>query len=82
MERYQLEGALRTALIQAIAGFLLVVGAVTAFRQYALARTQAAADRSAKYVDAFTKAVEQLESSNGTTSIAGVYALDRLAPDK
>jgi hypothetical protein len=47
MERYQLEGALRTALIQAIAGFLLVVGAVTAFRQYALARTQAAADRSA-----------------------------------
>jgi hypothetical protein len=79
LQRYQLEGALRTALIQAIAGLLLVVGAVTAFRQYALARTQAAADRSAKYVDAFTKAVEQLESSNGTTSIAGVYALDRLA---
>jgi hypothetical protein len=44
-----------------------------------LARTQAASDRAAKYVDAFTKAVDQLGSSNGTTSIAGVYALDRLA---
>lgn len=77
--RYQIEASLRSALVQGVAGILLVLGAITTFRQYGLSRQQAYTERSARFVDAFTKAVEQLVSKSEVASIAGIYALERLA---
>lgn len=75
-QRVQFEASLRASMIQALAGVLLVLGAVTGLRQLRLAREQATSDSSAKFVEAFTRAVEQLQSG---LAVSGVYALDRLA---
>jgi len=78
-QKYKAVADLRSALLQTVGGFVLAVGAITAIRQYLLARAQSSTDRAAKYVEAFTKAIEQLASENAATSTAGIYALDRLA---
>ena len=79
LERLQLEATLRTALIQAIAGLAVLLGAMTALRQFAVARLQAQTAVETQYVDAFTRALTQLSAESVTARVAGVYALDRLA---
>lgn len=78
LERLQLESALRTALLQAIAGLVLLLGALTAIRQLAVQRLQARAALATQYVDAFTRAVSQLTGTSPTIRVAGVYALSQL----
>lgn len=76
------EGAVRTALLQAVAGVLLVFGAVTAWRQMLIARRQQQVGRRVAVTEAFAKAVEQLAHEEAPAlRLGGVYALDRIADD-
>lgn len=76
------EGAIRTALLQAVAGVLLVFGAVTAWRQMLIARGQQRLGRRVAVTDAFAKAVEQLAKDDALAlRLGGVYAMDRIADD-
>lgn len=79
LERFQLEAALRTSMLQAVAGFFVAVGIVTGIRQLRIARFQAKAVRDAQYVEAFSRGVAQLAEKDGSSQFSGVYALDRLA---
>jgi hypothetical protein len=76
------EGAIRTALLQAVAGILLVFGAVTAWRQMLIARSQQRVGRRVAVTEAFAKAVEQLAKDDALAlRLGGVYAMDRIADD-
>ncbi|MCO5998488.1 pentapeptide repeat-containing protein [Actinoallomurus rhizosphaericola] len=76
------EGAIRTALLQAVGGILLVFGAVTAWRQMLIARGQQRLGRRVAVTEAFAKAVEQLAKDDALAlRLGGVYALDRIADD-
>jgi hypothetical protein len=76
------EGAIRTALLQAVAGVLLVFGAVTAWRQLLIARGQQLVGRRVAVTEAFAKAVEQLANDDALAlRLGGVYAMDRIADD-
>jgi hypothetical protein len=76
------EGAIRTALLQAVAGVLLVFGAVTAWRQMLIARGQQRVGRRVAVTEAFAKAVEQLAKDDALAMrLGGVYAMDRIADD-
>ncbi|PRX92516.1 pentapeptide repeat-containing protein [Allonocardiopsis opalescens] len=81
-ERVAAEGDIRNSLLQAVAGLLLVIGAVTAWRQYLVARRQHLLSRHIAVTDAFARAVEQLGSAeSAAVRLGGVYALDRVADD-
>ncbi|MFE0591361.1 pentapeptide repeat-containing protein [Micromonospora echinospora] len=72
----------RTALLQAVAGVLLVIGAVTAWRQMLISRSQHLVSRRVAVTDAFTKAVEHLGNTDSVAiRLGGVYSLDRIADD-
>lgn len=76
------EGAIRTALLQAVGGILLVFGAMTAWRQMLIARGQQRVGRRVAVTDAFAKAVEQLAKDDALAlRLGGVYAMDRIADD-
>jgi hypothetical protein len=80
-ERVLAESAIRTALLQAVAGVLLVFGAVTAWRQMLVARSQQRVGQRVAVTDAFAKAVEQLSKDALALRLGGVYAMDRIADD-
>ena len=69
---------MRTALVQSVAGSLLVLGAVTALRRFSCAHSSDVGTL-ARFVDGFTRAVEQSGAVDHVRHIAGIYALDRLA---
>jgi hypothetical protein len=76
------EGAIRTSLLQAVGGILLVFGAVTAWRQMLIARGQQRIGRRVAVTEAFAKAVEQLAKDDALAlRLGGVYAMDRIADD-
>ena len=76
------EGAIRTALLQAVGGILLVFGAVTAWRQMLIARGQQRVGRRVAVTETFAKAVEQLAKDDALAlRLGGVYAMDRIADD-
>lgn len=81
-ERISAEDAIRTALLQAVAGVLLVFGAVTAWRQMLIARNQQRVGRRIAVTESFAKAVEQLAKDDTLAlRLGGVYAMDRIADD-
>lgn len=80
-DRVKAESDIRASLLQAVAGTLLVVGAITAWRQMLISRSQHALSRRVALTDAFTKAVEQLGDAGVAQRIGGVYSLDRVAED-
>jgi pentapeptide repeat protein len=76
------EGAIRTGLLQAVGGILLVFGAVTAWRQMLIARGQQRVGRRVAVTEAFAKAIEQLARDDALAlRLGGVYAMDRIADD-
>jgi hypothetical protein len=81
-EQILAEGAIRTALLQAVGGILLVFGAITAWRQMLIARGQQRVGRRVAVTEAFAKAVEQLARDDAMAlRLGGIYALDRIADD-
>lgn len=76
------ENAVRTSLLQAVAGTLLVFGAVTAWRQMLIARGQQRIGRRVAVTEAFAKALDQLaRDDTSALRLGGVYAMDRIADD-
>lgn len=81
-ERIRAETDIRTALIQSVGGVLLVIGAVTAWRQMLIARAQQQVGWRTAVTDAFSKAVDQLGSTESVSlRLGGIYSLDRIADD-
>jgi hypothetical protein len=68
----QLQNNARSTLLQAIAGMLLVVGAVATWRQVQV-------NREGQLTERFTRAIDQLGSENTDIRIGGIYTLSRIA---
>jgi hypothetical protein len=64
----QLQNNARSSLLQAIAGLLLVAGAVGTWRQVQV-------NREGQLTERFTRAVDQLGSENTDIRIGGIYTL-------
>ncbi|WP_157408292.1 pentapeptide repeat-containing protein [Actinoplanes sp. N902-109] len=62
----------RAAVLQAIAGLLVAVGAAATWRQVRISREGQLTDR-------FGRAVEQLGSANPNVRVGGIYALERIS---
>jgi Pentapeptide repeats (8 copies) len=70
----KLRDDVRATLLQAIAGLLLVVGAVATWRQVRISR-------EAQITERFGNAVGQLGSNNEDLQVGGIYTLERVAKD-
>ncbi|MFT7839652.1 pentapeptide repeat-containing protein [Saccharothrix sp. BKS2] len=68
----QLQNTVRSTLLQAVAGLLVLVGAAATWRQVQVAREGQLTER-------FTRAIDQLGSDNADVRVGGVYALERIA---
>jgi len=68
----QLAGGARSAVLQGLAGLLVVTGAIATWRQVHISREGQITER-------FTRAVDQLGSQNVDVRIGGIYALERIA---
>jgi hypothetical protein len=68
----QLQNNMRSTLLQAIAGLLVVAGAVATWRQVQV-------NREGQITERFTRAIDQLGSDNTDVRVGGIYALRRIA---
>jgi hypothetical protein len=68
----QLQNNARTTLLQAIAGLLVVAGAVATWRQVQI-------NREGQITERFTRAIDQIGSEQVVVRIGGIYALERIA---
>ena len=81
-QQLQLEQSIRTTVLQAVGGLLLVSGAVATWRQVVTASQSLALSQSIKATDVFAKAVESLASDSSISRVGAVYTLDRIARDQ
>jgi Pentapeptide repeats (8 copies) len=70
----KLQNDVRTTLLQATAGLLLIAGAVATWRQLQISR-------ETHITEQFSRAVEQLGSNNEDEQVGGIYTLERVAKD-
>ena len=70
----KLQNDARATLLQAMAGLLLIAGAVATWRQVQIGRETQITER-------FSRAVEQLGSDNEDRRVGGIYTLERVAKD-
>jgi membrane protein implicated in regulation of membrane protease activity len=75
------ENALRTTLLQAIAGSLLLAGLYLTWRTFDLNRQGQELDRQGQVTERFTKATDQLGDDKLEIRLGGIYALERLMKD-
>ncbi|WP_308210247.1 pentapeptide repeat-containing protein [Amycolatopsis iheyensis] len=68
----QLQNNVRATLLQAVAGLLVIAGAVATWRQVQV-------NREGQVTERFTRAIDQLGSDNIDVRIGGIYALERVA---
>ena len=68
----QLQNNARSTLLQAIAGLLVVAGAIATWRQVPV-------NRDGQITERFTRAIDQVGSDNPDVRIGGIYALERIA---
>jgi hypothetical protein len=68
----QLQNSVRSTLLQAVAGLLVIAGAFVTWRQVQV-------NRDGQITDRFTRSVEQVGSDNVDVRIGGIYALERVA---
>ncbi|MBB5803571.1 hypothetical protein F4560_003339 [Saccharothrix ecbatanensis] len=68
----QLQNSVRSTLLQAVGGLLVLVGAAAAWRQVQVSREGQITER-------FTRAIDQLGSDNLDVRVGGIYALERIA---
>lgn len=78
-ERYGLENSVRTTLLQAIGGALLLAGAFFTWRQVLLGQRQLDVARQGQVTERFTRAIDQLGSDTLDVRLGGLYALENLA---
>ncbi|HEY3464189.1 MAG TPA: pentapeptide repeat-containing protein [Amycolatopsis sp.] len=68
----QLQNTVRGTLLQAVAGLLVIAGALATWRQVQV-------NREGQITERFTRAVDQLGGENIDVRIGGIYALERVA---
>jgi uncharacterized protein YjbI with pentapeptide repeats len=73
-EELKAQNDVRTTLLQALAGGVLLLGAYVAYRQLRVTREGQITDR-------YTKAVDQLGSQHLDVRLGGIYSLERIARD-
>jgi hypothetical protein len=73
-EELKAQNDVRTTLLQALAGGVLLLGAYFTYRQLRVTREGQITDR-------YTKAVDQLGSEHLDVRVGGIYALERIARD-
>jgi hypothetical protein len=73
-EELKAQSDVRTTLLQALAGGVLLLGAYVTYRQLRVTREGQITDR-------YTKAVDQLGSDHLDVRVGGIYALERIARD-
>lgn len=78
-QRIQVEQSLRGTVLQALAGVLLVSGAIATWSQVTTANRTLALSRSTRATEVFAKGIEQISSPSSATRVGGLYALDRIA---
>jgi hypothetical protein len=78
VERLEAQNAIRTALIQALGGLVLLGGA--ALTATFSART-IRLNREGQITDRFTKAIDQLGDQRLDVKLGGIYALERIAQE-
>ncbi len=70
----------RTTLLQAVAGVLLVLGAVSAYRQLQVSQNQLSILHEGQITERFSRAVDHLgREDNLSMRLGGIYALERIA---
>jgi hypothetical protein len=74
VQREQSQAGLRSTLVQALAGLLVVAGAAATWRQVQV-------NRDGQITDRFSRAVEHLANDNVDVRIGGLYVLERIAKD-
>lgn len=80
VDRIKAESDIRASILQAIGGVLLLVGAITAWRQMSVSRRQHDLSSQTAVTEAFAKAVEQLaNTASVAVRLGGAYSLDRIA---
>ena len=70
----KLQNEVRTTLLQATVGLLLIAGAVATWRQLQISR-------ETQITEQFSRAVEQLGNDNKDQQVGGIYTLERVAKD-
>jgi hypothetical protein len=76
------ENALRTTLLQAIGGSILLAGLYVTWRTFDLNRKGHELDRQGQVTERFTRAIDQLGTENQlAVRLGGIYALERIARD-
>ncbi|GAA2124882.1 pentapeptide repeat-containing protein [Actinomadura napierensis] len=78
-ERLTAVNNVRTTLLQALAGLVVLFGAYSTWRQIQVGRDGLAATREGQVTDRFSRAVDQLGSDNLDVRIGGLHALSRVA---
>lgn len=82
-DRINAENDVRMALVQAVGGLVVALGAWTAWRQLQATqkrdREELRLTREAQITDRFTRAIDQLASSTLAGRLGGIYALGRIA---
>ncbi len=81
-QKLELEQSLRTTVLQAVGGLLLISGAVATWRQVVTAGQTLSLNRSIKATDILARAIDQLGSEALAIRIGGIYTLDRIARDE
>ena len=67
-----LQNSLRSTLLQSFAGIVLMVGAISTWRQVQISR-------EAQVTERFSRAIEQLGNDNVDVRVGGAYTLERIA---
>lgn len=73
-QRLEVQNGVRSTLLQALAGLVLVVGAVTGWSSFQASRDQQITER-------YTRAVDQLSSESVSVRVGGIYSLERISHD-
>jgi hypothetical protein len=71
----------RTTLLQALAGLVLLGGLYLTYRTFDLNRQGHELDRQGQFTERFTRAIQQLGSDREDVRLGGIYALERVAQD-
>ncbi|MFG3419705.1 pentapeptide repeat-containing protein [Micromonospora sp. NPDC048063] len=81
-DQIQAEKDIRSLLLQATAGLLLIMGAITAWKQVRAAQEQLKINHATRLTTAFTAALDQLGASESLPRrVGGIYALARIAEE-
>jgi hypothetical protein len=85
-ERLKAENDVRSTLLQALAGTVLLAGLYFTARTYQLNRESSARtyelDREGQITERFTRAIDQLGEDKLDVRLDGIYALERIARNR